>query len=65
MNFQDKIVIKFDRIHQYLQELEEMMPGQEQAYSQNLSIKRGCEKTIELAIFTKIKKVNISSTCVA
>jgi len=45
----ERILKKLDDIHTYLNELEEILPEEEE-YTSNLVKKRACEKTIELAI---------------
>jgi uncharacterized protein YutE (UPF0331/DUF86 family) len=45
----DRILAKLDEMDQYILELEEMMPEQEE-YLKDMIKKRACEKTIELAI---------------
>ncbi|MBS3158542.1 DUF86 domain-containing protein [Candidatus Woesearchaeota archaeon] len=45
----ERILKKFDDIHTYLNELEEILPEEEE-YASNLVKKRACQKTIELAI---------------
>ena len=44
-----KLLIKLAEMNRYLEELEEMFPD-EDAYLDNLALRRACEKTIELAI---------------
>ncbi len=43
------IMEKLEKMNEYLQELEEMLPDEEEYYD-NLPARRACEKTIELAI---------------
>src|SRR3989338_4033938 len=50
MNLKEKIVLKFDDVNQYLTELEDILPETEEEYKTNLTRRRACEKTIELAI---------------
>ena len=50
MNFKEKVVLKFDEINRYLAELEDILPETEKEYKLNLTERRACEKTIELAI---------------
>lgn len=44
-----RILLKLDEMMQYIQELKEMLPEEEE-YSNDLIKRRACEKTIEVAI---------------
>ena len=46
----EKILLKLDEMEHYLIELENMLPTSIDDYVENLPVKRGCEKTVELAI---------------
>lgn len=50
MNSHERILLKLDEMNRYLQELDHLLPEAEEEYTANLSIRRACEKTIELAI---------------
>ncbi len=50
MNFKERIVLKLDEMKRYVAELEAVLPESEHTYRNNLTIRRACEKTIELAI---------------
>jgi uncharacterized protein YutE (UPF0331/DUF86 family) len=49
MDFSGRVLIKLEEMNKYLAELEKILPSQEE-YLQNLTVRRACEKTIELAI---------------
>lgn len=59
MNFEDKVLLKIEEMETYLNELEDLMPSDENTYIHDLKIKRACEKTIELAIETVIDIISI------
>lgn len=44
-----RILVKLDEMNRYMEELSEMLPTEEEYYK-NLTKRRACEKTIELAI---------------
>ncbi|MBS3124494.1 DUF86 domain-containing protein [Candidatus Woesearchaeota archaeon] len=50
MKIQDRVLIKLDSMNTYLNELEEMLPQNEDDFLSNLTIRRACQKTIENAI---------------
>lgn len=50
MNSKERIVLKVDEMNRYLAELENILPETEEEYKHNLTDRRACEKTIELAI---------------
>lgn len=50
MNSHERILLKLDEMNRYLKDLDDLLPETEQDYVANLSERRACEKTIELAI---------------
>lgn len=50
MQHKKEVQAKLDEIDQYLQELEEFLPADEDEYLENRQARRACEKTIELII---------------
>lgn len=54
MESKKKIFLKLREMNGYLNELEEIFPDKEKEYLQNLTLRRACEKTVELAIETVI-----------
>lgn len=50
MNSHERILLKLDEMNRYLQELDNLLPKTKEDYVANLSDRRACEKTIELAI---------------
>ena len=59
MKLKDKILSKLDLMHQYLDELQDILPQDVEEYIQNMTERRACEKTIELAIETVIDIASI------
>ena len=59
MKLKDKILSKLDLMHQYLDELQDILPQDVEEYIQNMTQRRACEKTIELAIETVIDIASI------
>ncbi|HLC52378.1 MAG TPA: DUF86 domain-containing protein [Candidatus Nanoarchaeia archaeon] len=59
MNYKDRILIKLDEMNQYLEELDKILPDEFIDYQTNLTVRRACEKTIELAIETVIDVISI------
>lgn len=53
LELKNKIVFKLKEMQKYLEELETLLPTEEE-YKHNLTIRRACEKTMELAIGTVI-----------
>lgn len=51
MDYQRRVLLKLAALNQYLNELEEILPDEEE-YLNSLPTRRACEKTIELAIDT-------------
>lgn len=49
LNLKQKVIEKLHAMNQYLDELEELVPEEEEYY-ERLQARRACEKTIELAI---------------
>ncbi len=58
MQYKDKILIKLEEMNGYLNQLEEMIPSKTE-YLENLTLRRACEKTIELAIECVIHIISI------
>ncbi len=58
MKFNDQILIKLDEMSQYLHELEELLPHNEEEYLENRKTRRACEKTVELAIESVVSIVS-------
>ncbi len=50
MNSPERILLKLDEMNRYLEELDDLLPQTKRDYVANLSDRRACEKTIELAI---------------
>lgn len=50
MELPKRVLTKLDQMNQYLLQLENILPAEEQEYRQNLTVRRACEKTVELAI---------------
>ncbi len=46
----EKVLKKLDEMNRYLAELDVILPATKESYLKNLTTKRACEKTIELAI---------------
>ncbi len=59
MNFKDRIAVKLKDMRKYVVELEEMLPDELLGYKKNLTERRACEKTIELALETVIDIVSM------
>ena len=59
MENKERILIKLEEFGHYLQELEEMLPSELEDYLNNLTLRRACEKTAELAIETVISTISI------
>ena len=59
MIFKDKILEKLREMDTYLNELEKILPSEKKEYLQNLTKRRACEKTIELAIENVIDVISL------
>ncbi|MBU0457592.1 MAG: DUF86 domain-containing protein [Nanoarchaeota archaeon] len=59
ISLNEKILIKLEEMDKYLTELETMLPEEEKEYLQDLTLRRACEKTIELAIESVIDMISI------
>ncbi len=53
-----RILMKLGEIGKYIEELEEILPTEED-YNHNLTIRRACEKTIELALEALISIISL------
>lgn len=49
MDLRERVLVKLDKMNQFMSELEELLPEEEE-YLQSIALRRACEKTIELAI---------------
>ena len=58
MKFKERVFAKLFEISKYVRELEEILPSEDE-YIHNLTIRRACEKTIELAIETVIDIISM------
>jgi uncharacterized protein YutE (UPF0331/DUF86 family) len=59
MDPNEKILIKLREMNNYLKELEDILPETKKKYLQDITIRRACEKTIELAIECVIDIISI------
>ena len=50
MKLPERILLKLQKMNQYLEELDELLPADEEEYVKSLALRRACEKTIEAAI---------------
>ena len=50
MKAKKRILLKFDEMDKYLNQLDGMLPDTRKEYLQDLMLRRACEKTVELAI---------------
>ncbi|MBI2666123.1 DUF86 domain-containing protein [Candidatus Woesearchaeota archaeon] len=50
MELKDRILLKLSRMNTYLDELEELLPQDEEDFIHDLKTKRACQKTIEAVI---------------
>ena len=58
VKFKERVFAKLFEISKYVRELEEILPSEDE-YIHNLTIRRACEKTIELAIETVIDIISM------
>ena len=56
---QEKILIKFDELEQYLEELEKIKPNDFENYSGLIKDKRACERLLQISIETVLDICNI------
>lgn len=55
----ERILAKLEEMEKYLDELQELIPDDEEEYISNLALRRACEKTIELSIESLLDTVSI------
>ena len=63
MNDKERILLKLQKMNQYLEELGSMLPPTEQEYLDDLKVRRACEKTIEAAIEEVIDVLSLLVSC--
>ena len=59
MDFKERVLLKLEEMFEYVNELQKMLPSEEEEYVENIKDKRACEKTVELAIEAVINVVSM------
>jgi uncharacterized protein YutE (UPF0331/DUF86 family) len=59
MDVKERVLLKLEEMGGYVNELQEMLPNDEEEYAGTIKDKRACEKTVELAIEAVISIVSI------
>lgn len=63
MKDKERILLKLQKMNQYLDELGSMLPSTEEDYLDDLKVRRACEKTIEAAIEEVIDILSLLVSC--